>query len=290
MKPHIPILALLLLSAALPASLSAQTLPAGQSPAPKPAKPDGYKDTPLLPNTQFHVHDPDRPLPPLVKPPEQFSQNAAAPSDAIILFDGTNMNQWLNERGQPATSPIANGAFTADRANGRLRTKLQFADFQMHLEFATPERVDPNQTGQNRGNNGLNIYGIYEIQILDSSDNPTYADGQAAALYGQRPPLVNASKPPGQWQTYDLVWEAPHWDKDGKLTKKAYVTLLHNGILVHNRQALLGTTPYRQLPTYDAPGNNHQEKGFIELYYHTNPVQFRNIWVRPIETHDPEAP
>lgn len=159
----------------------------------------------------------------------------------------------------------------------------------MHLEFATPERVAPNQTGQNRGNNGLNIYGIYEIQILDSSDNPTYADGQAAALYGQRPPLVNASKPPGQWQTYDVVWEAPHWDKDGKLLKKAYVTLLHNGVLVHNRQALLGTTPYRQLPTYDPPGNPRLEKGFIELYYHNNPVEFRNIWIRPVETHDPEG-
>lgn len=279
-----PALALLLTSLLL-----AQQLPPGQSPATRPTKPDGYKDTPMLPGNRWHVHDPDRPLPPLVTPPDHFSQLATPPSDALILFDGKNLDKWLNEKGQPATCPIADNAFTVDKANGRLRTREQFSDFQLHLEFATPAQVDPRQTGQGRGNNGLNIFGLYEIQILDSFDNPTYADGQAAALYGQRPPLVNASKPPGQWQTYDVVWEAPHWDPSGKLLKKAYVTLLHNGVLVHNRQALLGHTPYRQLPSYDPPANPRLEKGFIELYYHNNPVQFRNIWIRPIETRDPDA-
>jgi len=164
--------------------------------------------------------------------------------------------------------------------SGILRTKDKFGDFQMHLEFATPEKVEG--TGQGRGNNGVNIWGRYEIQVLDSFNNQTYPDGQAAAIYGQSPPLVNASKPPGEWQSYDIVFEAPRWE-DGKLVKKAYATVLHNGVIVHNRRELQGRTGHRSMPNYDKP---HAAKGFIELYEHGNPVRFRNIWIRPLGEYD----
>ena len=239
------------------------------------SKREGYTDTPMLPGGKWHVHDPNRPLPPVVTPGATYSHMAPAPSDAVVLFDGKDMSKWLNEHGKEATNPVRDGYMEPDRANGRLHTKDEFGDFQLHLEFATPAKVEGK--GQGRGNNGVNIFGRYEIQVLDSFENPTYADGQCGAIYAQRPPLVNASKPPGEWQTYDIVWEAPHWDESGKLTKKAYVTVLQNGLLLHNRQELIGTTPYRQLGNYDKP---HPPKGPIELYYHNNPVRFRNIWVR----------
>jgi len=160
---------------------------------------------------------------------------------------------------------------------GRIRTKDEFGDFQLHIEFATPSKVEGK--GQGRGNNGVNIYGCYEIQVLDSFENDTYADGQCAAIYGQTPPFFNASRPPGEWQTYDILFESPLWDANGKLTKKAYVTVLHNGVAVHHRRELYGTTPFRALGNYNRP---HPPKGFIELYEHGNPVRFRNIWIRPL--------
>jgi hypothetical protein len=241
-------------------------------------KREGYTDTPMLPGGKWHVHDPDRPLPPVVTPGATFSHMAPAPSDAVVLFDGKHLFGWVNEHGKEVTYPVRDGYMECDRANGRIRTRDEFGDFQLHLEFATPAKVEGK--GQGRGNNGVNIYGRYEIQVLDSFENPTYADGQCGAIYAQRPPLVNASKPPGEWQTYDIIWEAPHWDESGKLTKKAYVTVLQNGLLLHHRQELIGTTPYRQLGNYDRP---HPPKGPIELYYHNNPVRFRNIWIRPID-------
>jgi len=252
---------------------------AADTPSGKPASPEGYTDTPMLPGGKWHVHDPNRPLPPVVTPGKNFSQMADAPSDAVVLFDGKDLSKWLGERGGEPEWKVADGV--AEATKGRIRTKEEFGDFQLHLEFATPAKVEGK--GQGRGNNGVNIYGRYEVQVLDSFDNPTYADGGAGAIYGQRPPLVNASKPPGEWQTYDIIWEAPHWDDAGKLTKKAYLTVLHNGVLLHNRQELIGTTPYRQLGNYDHP---HPPKGPIELYYHSNPVKFRNIWVRPIEVRE----
>ena len=134
-----------------------------------------------------------------------------------------------------------------------------------------------------RGNNGVNIFGRYEIQILDSYNNPTYPDGQASAIYGQTPPLVNASRPPGEWQTYDIIFEAPRWDEAGTLVKKAYATVLHNGVIVHHRRELIGNTGHRIVGTYNKP---HPPKGFIELYEHGNPVRFRNIWIRPLGEYD----
>ena len=239
----------------------------------------GYKDTPMIPGTQWHVHDGDRPQPRVVTPGATFSHNAPPPSDAVVLFDGKDFSKWKGEKGDVAWK-IENGYMETTKT-GKIRTADEFGDFQLHLEFATPSKVEG--TGQGRGNNGVNIYGKYEIQILDSYNNLTYPDGQAGAIYGQTPPLVNASKPPGEWQTYDILWEGPRWDADGKITKKAVVTVLHNGLVLHHRRELLGGTPHQKVGNYDKP---HPPKGSIELYEHGNPVRFRNIWIRPLGEYD----
>lgn len=239
----------------------------------------GYTDTPLIPGTQWHIHDGDRPQPRIVTPGEKFSQMAHAPSDAVVLFGGTDLSQWLSDKGGAVQWKVENGYMETTKS-GKIRTKDEFGDFQMHLEFATPSKVEG--TGQGRGNNGVNIFGRYEIQILDSYQNKTYPDGQASALYGQSPPLVNASKGPGEWQTYDIIFEGPRWNAAGELVRKASVTVLHNGLIVHNRKELLGGTNHRQI----APYTQHPSKGFIELYEHGNPVRFRNIWIRPLGEYD----
>jgi hypothetical protein len=240
----------------------------------------GYKDTPLIPGTKWHVHDGDRPQPPIITPPEKFSQMAPAPSDAVVLFDGKDLSKWQKSGGGEATWIVENGYMETKPKSGMIRTKDQFGDFQLHLEFATPEKVEG--TGQGRGNNGLNIFGRYEIQILDSYQNKTYPDGQAGAIYGQFPPLVNASKGPGEWQTYDVIFEAPRWNEQGELTRKASITLLHNGVIIHNKRELHGGTTHREI----RPDRKHSETGFIELYEHGNPVRFRNIWIRPLGDYD----
>jgi len=238
---------------------------------------EGYTNTPIVPGTSWHVHDPNRPQPRVVTPGATFSQNAAAPSDAVVLFDGKDFSKWQGEKGDVRWK-IQDGYMETTKT-GRIRTKDEFGDFQLHLEFATPEKVEG--AGQGRGNNGVNIFGRYEIQVLDSFNNPTYPDGQASAIYGQTPPLANASRGPGEWQTYDIIFEAPHWE-DGKLVKKAYVTVLHNGIVVHHRREILGTTGHQIAPVYGSP----QEKGFIQLFEHGNPVRFRNIWIRNLGEYD----
>ena len=240
---------------------------------------EGYTDTPKQPDGKWHVHDPNRPKPKIITPGESFSQNAPPPSDAIVLFNGKDFSKWEGQQGQVKWK-IADGYMETTKT-GVIRTKDEFGDFQLHIEWATPSEVVGN--GQGRGNNGVNIFGRYEIQVLDSYQNETYADGQAAAIYGQKPPLVNASKPPGTWQTYDIIFESPLWDADGKLTKKAHITVLHNGVVVHHRHELYGHTPFRGLGNYNKP---HPPKGRIELYEHGNPVRFRNIWLRPLGEYD----
>jgi 3-keto-disaccharide hydrolase len=240
---------------------------------------EGYTDTPMQPNGKWHVHDPNRPQPKVVTPGVTFSHLAPAPSDAVVLFDGKDFSKWRGEKGDVQWK--LENDYMETTHTGRIHTKDEFGDFQLHLEFATPSEVKGK--GQGRGNNGVNIYGRYEIQVLDSYNNPTYADGQAAAIYAQTPPLFNASKPPGEWQTYDIIWETPRWDNDNKLVKKAYVTVLHNGVVVHHRQELCGYTNHREVGNYDHP---HPPKGFIELYEHGNPVRFRNIWIRPLGEYD----
>jgi hypothetical protein len=203
--------------------------------------------------------------PPQVTP----GHHASPPSDAIVLFDGKNMNAWKG--GEKWV--IRDGAATASSVAS---TRRPFGDCQLHVEFATPREVKGK--GQGRGNNGVGFMGArYEIQVLDSWDNPTYLDGMCAAIYKQRPPLVNASRRPGEWQTYDIVFEAPRFKGD-KLERPAYVTVFWNGILAQNHVALLGDTPYDRPPRYTP----HPEKEPLVLMYHGNPVRFRNIWIREI--------
>jgi hypothetical protein len=247
----------------------------------------GYVDTPLIPDSPYHVHEGTRPQPRLVTPGTNFSLNAAAPSDATVLFDGTNLDQWTSSRGGQPTWAVRDGYVETGRGGG-IRTKGRWADFQLHLEFATPTQV--RGTGQGRGNSGVLINGMYEVQVLDSYENKTYPDGQAGAIYGQTPPLANASKPPGEWQSYDIIFESPRWNDKGELIKKAAVTVLHNGVVLHHRREFIGGTdglgadvPHTSLGRYGKP---HAPEVFIELQDHNNPVRYRNIWIRPIGEYD----
>jgi hypothetical protein len=248
---------------------------------------DGFRDTPMLPGGKWHLHDPDRPQPPVVTPGATFSQNAPAPSDAEVLFDGKDLSKWQNNRGQNATWPVRDGYLETQRGGG-IRTRGKWADFQLHVEWASPS--PPRGTGQGRGNSGVLINGMYEVQVLDSYRAKTYPDGQAGAIYGQSPPLVNACKPPGEWQTYDIIFESPRWNDRGELVKKAVVTVLHNGVVVQNHYEFTGITdgitrevPWKSLSKYSRP---HPPEVFIELQDHNNPVRYRNIWVRALGERD----
>jgi hypothetical protein len=205
--------------------------------------------------------------PKLVSP----GNNSGAPSDAIVLFDGKSFDAW---KGADKWVVDADGGTTA---KSRIQTKQSFGDCQLHLEFASPKPAKGKDQG--RGNNGVGFMGArYEIQVLDSWENPTYFVGQCAAVYNQTPPLVNASRKPGEWQTYDIVFEAPRFDKEGKLLKPGYVTVLHNGVLVQNHTQIKGETHYDRPYEYKA----HAEKLPLVLMYHGDPVRFRNIWIREI--------
>jgi Domain of Unknown Function (DUF1080) len=208
------------------------------------------------------------PEPPVVTPGE----NNGAPSDAIVLFDGKNFDSW---KGADKWKVDDDGGFTA---KGRIETRENFGDCQLHVEWASPKIV--KGSGQGRGNNGIGLSGArYEIQVLDSYQNPTYFEGQAASVYNQRPPMVNASKKPGEWQTYDIAFTAPRFEKDGKLAKPAFVTILHNGVLVQNHTEIIGSTHFDKEAAY----TKHAEKLPIVLMYHGDPVRFRNIWIRPVK-------
>ena len=235
----------------------------------------GYTDTPMLPGGQWHVHDPDRPYPEVVTPGKQ---PGAAPSDAIVLFDGTSLDAFET---QATPWPIADGAMTstppASRQGGNgLTTKDNFGDVQLHLEFRSPN--PPKGTSQDRGNSGIYFMEKYEIQILDGYENATYADGTVGSIYAWKPPLVNPSRKPGEWQSYDIIFERPHFAPDGKLLRPAYITAFLNGVLVQNRQPWLGSTVWRKVAEYEA----HGDAAPIQLQDHHSPVSFRNIWVRPL--------
>ncbi len=244
-------------------------------------KPLGYQDTPLIPGTQWHVHDGLRPQPKVVTPGEFPSQAkpSKAPSDAVVLFDGKDLSQWTGKSGS-ADWKVENG-YAEVNGTGDIVTKGEFGpDLQLHVEWASP--MPPEATGQGRGNSGIFFFGKYEVQVLDCFENQTYPDGQATAVYGQTPPLVNASLPPGQWQTYDILFSGPRFGADGKLEKPAFVTILHNGVVVQNHTQLLGNTPHKKVGTYEP----HPEKGAIKLQDHRNPVRYRNIWVRELKPVD----
>lgn len=241
----------------------------------------GYTDTPLIPGSRWRVHDRDRPHPRVIDPGTPGTQDRPGkpPSDAIVLFDGTDLAQWRADNGGPPGWKIENGALVVVGGKGSLVTRQEFGDCQLHIEWAAPE--PPRGTGQGRGNSGVLLFGRYEVQVLDSYDNLTYADGQAAALYGQYPPLVNACRKPGEWQTYDILFTAPRF-KDGRLEQPGYITVLHNGVVVHNHTQILGSMAHRQVPSYQP----HGPRGPLVLQDHDNPVRYRNIWIRELKDYD----
>lgn len=241
----------------------------------------GYKDTPQLPGQKWLVHDADRPVPRVVTPGATFSDGAPAPSDAVVLFDGKDLSKWNGDGGK-AKWKVENGYMEVN-GTGSIFTREEFGDFQLHLEWASPAEVKGDSQG--RGNSGVLIYGKYEVQVLDSYHNPTYPDGQAGALYGQYPPLVNATRKPGEWQTYDIVFEGPRWDESGKLVKKANVTVILNGVLLHHHKELIGETMHRKVGEY----HPHPPHGPIMLQDHHNPVRYRNIWIRAMGDYDQPA-
>jgi 3-keto-disaccharide hydrolase len=234
----------------------------------------GYDDTPMQPNGKWHIHDIKRPHPSVV------STTSPAPSDATVLIGSRDdLSAWqMIADGSPVTWPMKDGVISTGK--GMIRTKAEFTDFQLHVEFATPSEVKGDSQG--RGNSGVYLLGKFEIQVLDSYNNPTYSDGQASAMYGQYPPLVNASRPPGQWQTYDIIFTAPRFKNDKTLDKPAVATVLHNGVVVHNGTAFFGPTQHRKIDPY-TPDN---AKGPIALQDHGNPVRYRNIWIRAVKGYD----
>lgn len=233
----------------------------------------GYDDTPMQPDGKWRVHDSSRPQPPVVIPSSFVG--APAPADAVVLLGaGEDLSAWQMDDGKPPSWPVANGVLQSGK--GYLRTRAEFADIQLHLEFATPAQVKGE--GQGRGNSGVFLAGVFEIQVLDSFENPTYADGQAAAMYGQHPPLVNASRPPGEWQSYDVVFTAPRFAADGTLSAPALVTVFHNGVLVHHARPFWGPTAHKKIDPYTPSA----ARGPLRLQDHGNPVSFRNIWLREL--------
>jgi hypothetical protein len=251
----------------------------------------GFTDTPMLPGLPYHVHDPARPHPKVVTP---GAQPGEAPSDAVVLFDGKDLSNWTSATlgvpgnlgasgyavsSDPARWKVENGYMEIVPGKGAIATKERFGDMQLHVEWASP--APPQGTSQNRGNSGIFLMGLFETQILDSYNSPTYADGQAGAIYGQWPPLVNATRKPGDWQTYDIVFEAPKLDGD-RVLEPAYVTVFLNGVVVHNRKEAIGATIYRAVPKYVAG----PAEGPVVLQDHGHPVRYRNIWIRRLHGYD----
>jgi hypothetical protein len=231
------------------------------------------------PDSSWFDHDRNRPLPRIITPGTSSTQEEAGrpPSDATVLFDGKNVSQWVSMDGSPTKWIVKNDYMECVKGSGYVRTLQNFGDCQLHVEWATP--TPPHGEGQGRGNSGVFFgFGRYEVQVLDSYESKTYADGQAGALYGQYPPLVNASRPPGQWQTYDIIYTAPRFDSNGKVLSPARFTVLHNGVLIQHNAELVGPTDWLNR----APYSPHPEKTPIALQDHGNPVRFRNIWVREL--------
>ena len=235
--------------------------------------------TQAQPDPKWLAHDRTRPQPTPVDPglPSSLEQPGKPPSDAVALFNGQDLSAWVAMDGSPTRWVVKDGAMECVPGSGYIRTLQAFGDCQLHVEFATPAKAEGE--GQGRGNSGV-FFGLdrYEIQVLDSYHNKTYADGSAASIYIQYPPLVNACRPPGQWQWYDIVWTAPRFDAEGKVASKARLTIFHNGVLVQNHVELTGPTDWLKRAPYTA----HPDKLPVSLQDHGNPVRYRNIWVREL--------
>ncbi|MGA2774131.1 MAG: DUF1080 domain-containing protein [Bryobacteraceae bacterium] len=239
----------------------------------------GYNDTPRIPGQKWKVHDLERPRARKVTPGLPLL-NEAPPSDAIVLFDGKDLTQWTQTArgGQPQEPKwkVENGYMEIVPRTGRLVTKEKFGDCQLHVEWMIPKEA--TGSGQGRGNSGIELMTRYEIQVLESYKNLTYADGAAGAMYGIWPPLVNPARPQGEWNVYDITFEAPRFE-GGKLLRPAYFTVLFNGVLVQNHQEQLGTTIWRQVPKYTP----HAAEEPLSLQDRSQPVRFRNIWIRRLD-------
>lgn len=233
-------------------------------------------DTMTHEQTEFY-----KPIPPVVKPGDK---NSEPPSDAVVLFNGKDLHQWVktDDTAQPAEWTVEDGVFTIKPGTGNIQTKQRFQDFQLHLEFREPE--EPDTKGQNHGNSGLFLASLgkgddgYEIQILNSYNSKTYTNGQAGSIYKQYPPLVNACKPAGEWQTYDVIWMAPRFNADSTLKRPATITAFQNGVLIQNHAVLKGVTTYVGHPYYYVHG-----PAPLKLQDHHHKVSYRNIWLRPLK-------
>ena len=257
-----------------------------QQPQQQPPQPNldlGFTDTPMEPGGKWHVHDPDRPRPQVVTP---GATAGAAPSDAVVLFDGKDLSKWYHEgrgadRGKQTDArwTVGDGSFELASGATDLLTREKFGDCQLHIEWS--ELADIQGTSQARGNSGVLFMRRYEIQVLDPYNNLTYADGGAGSIYGQWPPLINPGRKPGEWQVYDIVFRAPVFDGT-KLVKPVYFTVIFNGVLVQDHQEAIGPMVYRQLAHYTP----HDAEDSLMLQAHNNRVRYRNVWIRRLAPAD----
>lgn len=228
------------------------------------------------------VHETDttkQPLPPVVTP---GAAPGEAPSDATVLFDGTEaafQANWTDTKGGPSQWRVVDGALESVKSAGYIQTREKFGSCQLHIEWASPAKAEGDSQG--RGNSGVFLMGTYEVQVLDSHNNTTYADGQAGALYGRSKPLVNATRKPGEWQSYDIIFHRPQFDENGKVTRRATFTVLHNGVLIQDHTVLSGGTGWMG-PHAASDYKAHADKLPIALQDHGNPVRYRNIWIREL--------
>ena len=224
---------------------------------------------------KWKIHDKNRPLPPVIEP-GTGNGPAFPPADAIVLFKGKDLSQWEDSKGKPARWKLKKDYVEVVKKTGSIRTIQKFGDCQLHIEWSTP--IPASGKGQARGNSGVFLMDLYEVQVLDCYNNQTYADGMAGAIYGQHPPLVNACRPPGKWQSFDIIFHRPLFDDNGNLTQPARMSILHNGVLIQDNAELTGPTAWKKRPPY----KSHPDKLPISLQDHGNPVRYRNIWVRKL--------
>ncbi len=223
----------------------------------------------------WQIHDMARPQPPVVNP-GPAGPPGPVPADALVLFDGKDLSQWTDGKGQAARWKVENGYMEVAAKTGSIRTAREFGDCQLHVEWMAP--LPATGTSQERGNSGVFLMNLYEVQVLDCYENRTYADGMTASIYGQYPPAVNACRPPGEWQSFDIVFHRPRFDAEGKVLVPARMTVFHNGVLVHDNAELMGPTSHK----VRLPYSRHPDRLPISLPNHSRPVRYRNIWIREL--------